>query len=65
MKKKDDRTLQERAEDLEKAYTFSIMATIKKYYSSLEEYKREYTAITSGKANFKTQVEFCRRFGHT
>lgn len=65
MKPKDQRTLEERAQDLEKVLTFSIVSTAKKFYASVEALKIEFNHIISRCASRKTEVEFHRRFKHT
>ena len=64
MRLKDTRTLQERAADLEKVYTFSIVATAKKHYGTVDKLKAVYKNIVDGKATAKEQVDFCRLFSH-
>lgn len=64
MRLKDTRTLQERAADLEKVYTFSIVTTAKKFYGTVEKLKAVYKKIVDGKATAKEQVDFCRLFSH-
>lgn len=64
MKLKDTRTLQERADDLEKVYTFSIVATAKKYYKTVDNFKTIYKKIVNGNATTEEQIDFCNRFGH-
>ena len=64
MKLKDIRTLQERAADLEKVYTFSIVVTAKKHYGTVDKLKAVYKKIVDGKADAKTQIDFCRLFSH-
>lgn len=64
MRLKDTRTLQERAADLEKVYTFSIVATAKKHYGTIDTLKAVYKKIVDGKAAAKEQVDFCRLFSH-
>lgn len=65
MKRKDNRTLQERAEDLEKVYTFSIVVTAKKYYGTVDNLKKIYNKIVSGNVTSQEQVSFCNNFGHS
>lgn len=64
MKLKDTRTLQERANDLEKVYTFSIVTTAKKYYGTVDRLKTIYKKIVAGNATPKEQIDFCNLFGH-
>ena len=64
MRLKDTRMLQERAADLEKVYTFSIVTTAKKYYGTVEKLKAVYKKIVDGKATAKEQIDFCRLFSH-
>ena len=64
MRLKDTRTLQERAADLEKVFTFSIVATAKKHYGTVDKLKGIYKKIVDGKADAKTQIDFCRLFSH-
>lgn len=59
---KDDRTLQERATDLEKVLTFIIVSTIKKYYGDINTLKKVYSKIVSGESTSREQVDFCSRF---
>lgn len=61
-RKQDNRNLQERACDLEKVVTFSIMTTIKKFYGTAENFKQIYKSIVNGTCRSKVQVEFCSRF---
>ena len=61
-RKQDNRNLQERAGDLEKVVTFSIMTTIKKFYGTAENFKQIYKSIVNGTCSSKVQVEFCSRF---
>ena len=61
-RKQDNRNLQERACDLEKVVTFSIMTTIKKFYGTAENFKQIYKSIVNGTCSSKVQVEFCSRF---
>lgn len=59
----DNRTIQERACDLEKVVTFAIMSTIKTYYkSNIDKLKNEYTSILNGTCSSDVQVKFCSRF---
>lgn len=64
MKLKDTRTFQERANDLEKVYTFSIVTTAKKYYGTVDRLKTIYKKIVAGNATPKEQIDFCNLFGH-
>ena len=61
-RKQDNRNLQERACDLEKVVTFSIMTTIKKFYGTAEKFKQIFKSIVNGTCDSKVQVEFCSRF---
>lgn len=61
-RKQDNRNLQERACDLEKVVTFSIMTTIKKFYGTAEHFKQIYKSIVNGTCDSQVQVEFCSRF---
>ena len=61
-RKQDNRNLQERAGDLEKVVTFSIMTTIKKFYGTAENFKQIYKSILNGTCSSSVQVEFCSRF---
>ena len=58
----DNRTIQERACDLEKVVTFAIMSTIKKYYADVDALKKIYTSIVNGTCDSDVQVKFCSRF---
>lgn len=58
----DNRTIQERACDLEKVVTFAIMSTIKKYYADVDALKRIYASIVNGTCDSDVQVKFCSRF---
>lgn len=63
MKQKDDRTIEERAQDLQKVLTWCIIHNIKKHYNTLDNFKKTYFLIKHGKTTNQTQVDFCRRFG--
>ena len=63
MKHKDNRNLKERAQDLQKILTWCIIHNIKKYYETLDNFKKTYSLIKNGRASSKEQIHFCRRFG--
>ena len=59
----DNRTIQERACDLEKVVTFAIMSTIKNCYNSdVDSLKQIYSSIVNGTCSSDVQVKFCSRF---
>ena len=59
----DNRTIQERACDLEKVVTFAIMSTIKNCYKSdVDGLKRIYASIVNGTCSSEVQVKFCSNF---
>lgn len=61
--KKDSRTLEERAADLEKVITFKIVNSVRRNYKSVEDFRRVYSAIVNGTAGSAEQVKFCSLFG--
>ena len=61
--KKDSRTLEERAADLEKVITFNIVNSVRRNYKSVEDFRRVYSAIVGGTAGSADQVKFCGLFG--
>ena len=63
MKSKDIRTIEERAGDLEKVITFSVVSTVKKYYRTVGQLKREFKAICEGTASKLVVINFQKRFG--
>ena len=61
---KDNRSYEERAEDLTKVITWSILNTVRKYYGgNIDRLKTDYQLICSGKADKNATVNFQRRFG--
>lgn len=63
MKHKDDRTFEQRARDLQKVLTWCIVHNIKEHYTTLDNFKKTYSLIKSGKGSSQQQVDFCERFG--
>lgn len=61
--KKDLRTIEERADDLEKVVTFNIITSIRRNYESLDDFKKIYSKIVEGNAGSHEQVKFCSIFG--
>ena len=67
MKKIDNRSLQDRANDLQKALVFSIVQNVIKYYDgkeSLDSFKKTYSRIVDGSCTLAEQAKFCGLFKH-
>lgn len=63
MKKKDDRTIEERAIDFEHVMTLMILNNIRSEYKTLENFRNTYSGLVKGALTADDQVRFCYRFG--
>ena len=65
MKQKDNRTIQERAQDLEKVLTFSILQSLRNHYDSLDDFQKTWKRIIGRQASKEEGITFHKIFKHT
>lgn len=62
---KENRSLEERACDLEKVITFNVIRSVTKHWKTVASFKESYSKIISGKASNGEQCMFCGSLSFT